>query len=253
MSEQFAQILWPDLDARGPDGKPIVDTRRVFADWGARRQGALPGEGLEAEILSVPEFPIPQAVGVNLYRSDRQATLYNSDVKCRVVYGAGRSGQMTFDCDWRGGFTVHCTRLSVSAVGYKLPSVGAYQAATDVILSATAGLNATRPAHPPTYTYLPEEVAASAIRQIEIPELARRVSLITRYGTLGSAGDAPLGQLFVSFADAQGVALAWIDASTTRGVVFGDGLALPAGARYIGLSNDSATALDMGAVFHLGL
>jgi hypothetical protein len=256
MSEEFGQILWPDLDARGKDGKPVSPAvlARAFSDWGGRVSGTLPGEGLEVPVLSVPEFPIPQAVGVNLFRSDRQATLFNSDVKCRVVYGAGRSGQMTFDCDWRGGFVVHCTRLEVRAVGYKLPPiVDPYQAATQVILSATAGLNGARPAHPPTYTYLPETVAAAGLRQIEIPELARRVALITRYGTLGSSGDAPLGQLFVSFADATGEALAWIDASNTRAVVFGEGLALPAGARYIGLSNDSASAIDMGAIFHLGL
>jgi hypothetical protein len=254
-ADQFAQILWPDLEARSSTaaGASSAAAARAFADWGARYQGALPLEGVALSVLSVPEFPVPQAVGVNLFRNDRQATLYNSDVKARVVYGAGRSGQMTFDCDWRGGFVVHCTRLEVFAVGYKLPSVGAYVASTGVILSATAGLNGQRPAHPPTLTVLPTTVAAAAVRQIEIPELARRVALLSRYGTLGTAGDAPLGQLFVSFADATGTALAWIDASSTRGAVFGDGLTLPAGARYIGLSNNSAAAVDLGVVFHLGL
>jgi hypothetical protein len=251
----FAQIVWPDPDARGSgsSGASSAGKSNAFADWGARYQGRLPLESVAQQVLSVPEFPVPQAVGVNLYRSDRQATLYNSDVRARVVYGAGRSGQMTFDCDWRGGFVVHCTRLEVYALGYKLPSAGAYVAALDVILAATAGLHGARPAHPPTLTVLPVTVAAAGVRQIEIPELARRVALLSRYGTLGTSGDAPLGQLFVSFADATGTALAWIDASSTRGAVFGDGLTLPAGARYIGLSNNSAAAIDLGCVFHLGL
>ena len=260
MSE-FAQILWPQLDARSAAGgsssassaSSLAAARAIFSDWGARYQGTLPAEGNAQSVLAVPEFPVPQAVGVNLFRSDRQATLYNSDVKARVIYGAGRSGQMSFDCDWRGGFVVHCTRIEVQAVGYKLPSADPYQASTQVILAATAGLNGQRPAHPPTYTVLPETVAAAGVRQIEIPELARRVALLSRFGTLGSSGDAPLGQLFISFADATGEALAWIDASSTRGAVFGDGLTLPAGARYIGLSNDSAESIDLGCVFHLGL
>ncbi len=252
-ADQFAQILWPDPNARSSKQAEAAQAYS-FTDWGGRAQGTLPGDGEAMAVLQVPELPgAPQAIGVNLYRSDRQATLYNSDVRCRVTYGAGRSGQMSFDCDWRGGFVVHATRLVVEAVGYKLPSVGAYQAATQVILSATAGLQGSRPTHAPTYTVLPEEVLAAGVRQVEIPLLARRVALLLRYGLLGTSGDAPLGQLFTSFADAQGVALAWIDSSTTRAAVFGEGLSIPAGARYLGLSNDSAQAVNMGALFHLGL
>lgn len=254
MSGEFAQIMWPDPMAVGHGGAGRGAIVYSFSDWGGRAQGNLPLEDQATPVLTIPDLPgAPQAIGVNLYRSDAQATLFNSDVRARVTYGAGRSGQMQFLCDWRGGFVVHATRLAVEAVGYKLPSANPYQAATDVILSATAGLNGSRPTHAPTFTVQPEEVLAAGLRQIEIPLLARRVALLLRYGLLGSAGDAPLGQLFVSFADATGAALAWIDCSNTRGAVFGEGLSLPAGARYLGLSNNSAQPVNMGAIFHLGL
>jgi hypothetical protein len=250
---EFAQIMWPDPAVGGAAAKSAA-AAYSFTDWGGRSQGTLPAESAAQTVLSVPELPgAPQAIGVNLFRSDRQATLYNSDVRCRVTYGAGRSGQMQFDCDWRGGFVVHATRLTVEAVGYKLPSATPYQAALDVILSATAGLHGSRPTHAPTYTVQPATVVPTATLQIEIPLLSRRVALLLRYGLLGSSGDAPLGQLFVSFADATGAALAWIDCSTTRAAVFGEGLSLPAGARYLGLTNTSVQDVNMGAIFHLGL
>jgi hypothetical protein len=254
MSEGERQIVW-DKPRRGPDGKPAEPD---FRAWGARYQGNLGLENEVKAVLSIPEFKgAPQAIGVNLFRSDRQATLYNSDVRARVTYGAGGSGQLSFDCDWRGGFVVHATRLSVEFVSYKMPpAIALYQAALQVVLGVTAGLNGSRPTHAPTYTVLPEAVAAAGVRQIEIPLLARRVALVMRYGfdpAVGTTGDAPLGATFLSFADSAGNALAWLDASTTRASVFGEGLSIPAGAAYLGLSNNNDTPTSLGAIFHLGL
>lgn len=253
MSSFGEQIVWPE-------GPTSTDGKRAPVSslgWGARVQGDFGAEGEARTLLTVPELKgLPQAIGVNLFRSDRQATLHNSDVRARVTFSAAQSGQLTFDCDWRGGFCVHASRLDVQYVGYKIPAAGLYVPATQVILAATAGLNGARPSHPPTYTVLPDEVLAGAFRTIEVPLLARRVALLMRYAyapTVGGTGDAPLASTFLSFADAAGNALSWIDALSSRAAAFGEGIPVPAGASFLALSNATPDALALGAVFHLGL
>jgi hypothetical protein len=188
-----------------------------------------------------------------LFRSDQQATLANSDARARITYNAGRSGKITFDCDWRGGVVVHGTKVQIDYVSFRVNAANAYVRSTKVILCATIGVNGVHPSTDPTLTYLPELVAASDVRAIEIPVAARRVSLLMKYSSLpGATGDAPLGATFLSFSDPDGNAMSWIDALNTRSVVFGTGLPIPHGARYLGLSNNDTAATYLGAIFHLG-
>jgi hypothetical protein len=259
------QILWPnrplDEEDDDPDNPKPPKPKPIpydWSGWGNRVSvdAIAATAGQIQNMLDLPELPTPQAIGVNLFRSDLQADLNNSDVFARVTYACGRSGKLTFDCDWRGGFVLHCTKLTLDFVSYRVNPAAAYVQSTGVILAATAGLNGVHPSTDPTLTYLPEEVLADGVRAIEIPVAARRVSLLMKYssdpGDPGVTGDAPLGSTFLSFADPDGNAMSWIDALNTRSVVFGAGLAIPHGARYLGLSNNDAATTYLGAVFHLG-
>jgi hypothetical protein len=259
------QILWPNsprLDEedddpekpKPPKPKPIPYD---WSGWGNRVSDAVAATaGQVQNMLDLPELATPQAIGVNLFRSDAQSDQNNSDVFARVTYACGRSGKLTFDCDWRGGFVIHCSKLTLDFVSYKVNAANPYAQSTGVILAATAGINGVHPSTDPTLTYLPELVAIDGVRAIEIPVAARRVSLLMKYssdpGSPGATGDAPLGSTFLSFSDPDGNAMSWIDALNTRSVVFGAGLAIPHGARYLGLSNNDVAATYLGAVFHLG-
>jgi hypothetical protein len=85
-----------------------------------------------------------------------------------------------------------------------------------------------------------------------IPNFARRVTLLLKYGSVGS-GDAPLAQLFVAFKLPHQGSQGFIDALSARAALFGDGLPIPHGAEAIVLTNASADVVSMGAIFHLGL
>lgn len=253
--EADRQILQAD---RAPEGDgPAAKAKTIkydYSTWGARTQDGISATENDVRgLLELPELALPQSIGVNLFRSDGQATLANSDARARVTYSGGRSGNMQFDCDWRGGFVVHATRVLVDVISYRVQSANPYAQSLKVILAATAGTNAVHPSTDPTLTYLPEVVLTTASRAIEIPVAARRVSLLMRYSVLpGATGDAPLGSTFMSFSDSAGNAMAWIDMLNTRDVVFGPGLAIPAGAKYLGITNNDAASTYLGAIFHLG-
>ena len=104
------------------------------------------------------------------------------------------------------------------------------------------------------YSMLIEAVAIDETYRLVVPSLARRVSLIALYGNEGAPGDAPLGELFITFISAAGNAIAYIDAMSAREALFGLGLPIPNGTREVGLSNRSDDAsVRLGAVWHLGV
>ena len=105
----------------------------------------------------------------------------------------------------------------------------------------------------PQYTIPPIVVGAIEPRVILIPEFARRVSLLVKYGS-APGGDAPLAALFLGFALPLQGSQGFIDALSARGSLFGEGLPIPHGAYALVLTNLSGVAdLEMGVIFHLGL
>jgi hypothetical protein len=253
------QIVWQrppgeDDDTADPKKPKPKPTPYDYQNWGNRNSDAISEvENAVQGLVDIPELATPQALGINLFRNDQQATLHNSDARARITYNAGRSGKITFDCDWRGVVVVHGTKVTIDYVSFRVNAANPYVRSEKVILAASIGTNAVHASTDPTLTYLPELVAASGVRAIEIPVAARRVSLLMKYSSLpGATGDAPLGATFLSFSDPDGNAMSWIDALNTRSVVFGAGLPIPHGARYLGLSNNDVADTYLGAIFHLG-
>jgi hypothetical protein len=180
-----------------------------------------------------------------------QVSTPNAAARARVTYETTKTGEITFDCDWVGGFVVQATRLLIERVSVTPnPDEDFYPA--HVRLAVTVGLNAEPPPFPPQMTVPPAQVDAGASRTIPIPSFARRLTLLARYGDEVS-GDAPLGQIFVAFGVPFVGSLGFIDAATSSDALFGDGLVIPHGATEIVLSNASSGVLRLGAVFHLGL
>lgn len=266
-----AQIVWPDEDGpAGASGASSAGSASGSATvWGDRFRGALTGEGEPRHVLSVT-LPKGQAeaIGVNLHSSNMRGNVAgaNSTVQARVTFSAGRSGPLTFDCDWRGGFVVHASKLEIEFVPIKARPDVPFQALTDAILSATAGLRGVRPAHPPTLTFLPyEAITRNTFRSLVVPPMARRVSLLARYGQQplngvanfpaygGGTGPAPLSQIYLEFMDEMGGVDTWIDAFSAREALFGAGVPIPEGATQLELVNGSSETLRLGAVFHLGV
>lgn len=175
----------------------------------------------------------------------------NAAARARVRTRAGQSGDLMFECDWVGGFQVHAQSIEIDYVSWRpnpdLPYVDA-TARLSVALSLEGDCNRWGP----QYTVPPAEVATTEDIELVIPPLARRVSLLLKYGD-GSTGDAPLAQLFAAFGLPNIGSLGFIDLLSSRAAAFGDGIPIPAGATKLVLTNMSPDLVSMGAVFHLGL
>jgi len=173
----------------------------------------------------------------------------NALAVARVAFGAGTSGNVSFDCDWAGGFVVHAKRIAISRVAQilnpKLPYVAA--AVKLAVVLCPAGPHSP---HAATLTYLPETVSPEGARLLAIPPLARRVSLLCLY----ASGDAPLALFQVAFMSLNDDAIHWIDALSVRSDIFGEGIDIPPGVVTLALSNRSEdVGVALGAVFHLSL
>lgn len=181
-------------------------------------------------------------------------TLANAAVFARVRYEAGKAQEQQFDCDWCNGFQVWARRFELWRVSRRADVAQAYASGTVRVHAVVAVGPAAHPPFPPQLTNEPEEVPASADRELTIPAYARRLSLLTRYGAGGSPTDIPLGQIVVGFANNRGTAITWIDAISAREALFGgDGLPIPANASAVVITNKSPDPLDLGVLWHLGV
>jgi hypothetical protein len=228
-------------------------------NWGGRFAGATPALGSLVSLLSLPSMGVPpKPIGVQFWRSTESSAptggaTGNADVRAVVTFSAGESRSLVFRCDWQGALLLHAQSVSIELESFNPDPVAAFEA-FPVDVAVALALGAPQPRQAPTLTYRPTAVANAATREIEYPALATRIGLLIKYGEpVGSGADAPLGQIFLTFCDRLGTALAWIDSQNARDALFGDGVPLPAGTNRVVLSNRSGWAVDLGAVFHLGV
>lgn len=177
----------------------------------------------------------------------------NAAIRARIRYSAGKAEDIEFDCDWRGEVELTASRVELRRVVFKPDTEKPFHE-TSVRLRAIAAVDGPAPRIPATYTVPVAEVVSGAYRTIPLPALAQRVSLLTRYGNDPlDPGDAPLGQIFVSFGTESGNAMGYVDAMSARETLFGAGLSIPAGAVDVVLVNLSPDPVDLGAIFHLAV
>lgn len=193
-----------------------------------------------------------QAVGVEF----DGLRIPNAAVRARVRYRSGPS-DITFDCDWAGGFQVYAERLEIQRVAFQ-PDVQIPFADAAVTISATVQADAPRPGGSLSLTVIPVRVptlTGKRFYSFPVHSLARRVCLMLKYGASEDLpGDAPLGQIFLAFVGKFGRSLCYIDAMSAREALFGAGLPIPAGTSQLVVSNrsDDDTML-IGLIWRLEL
>lgn len=222
--------------------------------WTAETDGGIDYVALSVlpvgDLVNESDGPLEDAEALQLVLKGLKVP--NAAVRARVTYTAGKLVDVSFDCDWVGGFTLHASRLELSRVTYA-PDTAIPYVDAPVDIAATIVANA-----PPTEELLQltvpvEGVEIDSFREVLVPPLARKVNLLLRYGNEGAPGDAPLGQLFVAFVGRHDRSLSYIDAMSAREALFGVGLLVPAGATKVMLSNRSADAsVELGLLWHLG-
>jgi hypothetical protein len=201
-------------------------------------------------LINETDGPLEDGEGVEL--EVRGLKVANAAVRARVTYTAGKLVDVSFDCDWIGGFTLHASRLEIGRVPYAPDTAIGYNDAP-VDVAATVMANAPSATELLQLTVPVAAVAIDAYRELVIPPLARKLNLLLRYGNEGAPGDAPLGQLFVAFVGRHDRSLSYIDAMSAREALFGVGLVVPAGATQLILSNRSTDpSIELGVVWALG-
>jgi hypothetical protein len=151
--------------------------------WGATRNGPLPStNGDTFDVLTIPDLGQPHLLTVSLSRQ-RPASYsseLNADAHAEIQYGVG-SASRTVHCDWRGQFTVTASRLSIRgrtnvtrATAYSVDD-SEFRFSAMVAPGSSGSSWAT---YSPTVETVPTTGGGfDALRDIAVPELARRVYL----------------------------------------------------------------------------
>ncbi len=209
-------------------------------------------------VINGPDGPIEDAEEVRIVIKAK--LIPNAAVRARVTYRNGKS-EVSFECDWSGGFQVFADRLELARVPFAPDPTTPYNDAA-VDIAATVLADAPRPGGSLSLTITPVAVPTpTGDRFMEIPihPFARRVNLIIKYGNdpddEEAPGDAPLGQIFLAFVGKFGRSLCYIDAMSAREALFGPGLPIPAsGVTKLVVSNRSADdSMQIGVVWRLEL
>ena len=200
---------------------------------------SLPGDGFLTEVYGLTPQP--------------PATYYpNASARAVVRVRSGQAGEIEFECDWAAKFEVLAQTIEIDRRSFRPNGAKSY-VDTTVSLKAAVSLEGAGSSFAPVLTMPPLGVSASnGERTYDIPQLARRVSLLTKYPD-APGGDVPLAQIFLAFATPFEGAMGYIDALSARDALFGDGMPIPHGAYQIVLTNASPTDLYLGLLFHLGL
>jgi len=175
----------------------------------------------------------------------------NAAARARVRLRAGQTGEISFECDWAAKFDVLAQSIEIDRKSFR-PNGEADYIDQTVKLTAALSVDGKGQGFAPQYTEPPVEIPSTGFRTIALPQFARRVTLLVKFGDAPS-GDVPLAQIFVAFATPYQGSQGFIDGLSARAALFGSGLPIPHGANAIVITNMSAGALKLGAVFLLGL
>lgn len=203
-----------------------------------------------ADDIDPGDGPIDNMQAVNVQLTG--VPLPNAGARARVRYRAGKS-EVTFDCDWAGGFLVYADRFELSRVTFPLEASIDYEDGP-IEIAASVMADAPRPAATLALTVQPQLVGVDESIEIPVHPFARRVNLLAKYGNAGAPGDAPLGQFFLAWLNKLNLSLGYIDAMSAREALFGPGLPVPFGVDTLVLTNRSADAsVRLGVIWRLEL
>lgn len=250
--------------AQAPGEAPTVQVVEPTTGWwtqqgafGDRFTGVLPQTvDIETTLVSLDHAPgPPRAIGINLWRSDRNRSLDNADVLARITFGAG-GVQNTFDVDWLQGIqlSLYCNALRIDFVTFNPAPDGPYTAEDQVIIGATLGIGGFSSTIPPTLTTPPTTVLQNDELDVKVPDFARKVTLLS--GAIGSgAGAVTYADFQMQFVNSQGTLIYSINCGELLPDVGTTGVPIPRGSdRILVINRDSdAAARRLGLMFHLGL
>jgi hypothetical protein len=193
----------------------------VDSAWGNQIVGPMPAaaDTVEGVLLNNDLGPQPTAHGVCLYRElvgdtppSALSDLVNAAYYADITIGAG-AASTRFLCDWKGQFSVVCSRIEIRARSYA-PRSGTYRRAVDLddqpiqreIHGAFVGFGGWHSGKAPTFTGREVSIAASAVGagvgyRIPVPKFGRRFfPRLSRYTSGGSSTpiQPDLEELFLS-------------------------------------------------------